>query len=498
MEKYDLCLKHSYSHGYLIVGEENNIRNAISKEISTVNPDYLDLYSGRHNTETLNQLTKSIEKNLRDFDIAISDKQVDSLVFHVLIALNRIETNNPIKCEPNYNKETVEYQVSQLINKDIENIFDMTLSDDEVYYFSKQVKSNSPVMHEIEGNIEEDDEVIIFYNIFLRGIYDYSDINFFDDDNLRISLFKHISLFLYRLKNKSQIEKSSLTKIKDEFPYALELAVYGLKGISRKYNRYITEAESLYFAIHLALSLESNKSIKKYNIAVLMDESETLFRLITHRINSVLKEKINTIQLLRYKDLVKQERLENVDLIINSTGNKLWFDIPMISIKDYLSDSDMVSIKQTLEQLDNRNELEKFICKEMYFVMECESKEEVLKNTIHAINKINNLDEEKLYASVMNREQYCSTAFSNRIAIPHPLDPGEFPNFISICRLRKPVLWDDKYVQLIFLFSLDGSETATKEFLDKLSKIIMDDKKSISLNKTSNYEEFIHEFLQPK
>lgn len=498
IEKYGLCLKHSYSHGYLIVGEENNIRKAISKEISIVNPDYLNLYSGRHNTETLNQLAFSIEKNLNDFDIAISDKQVDSLVFHILIALNRIETNNPISCEANYNKDTVEYRVSELINKDISKIFDITLSDDEIYYFSKHIKSSNPIYHEYDGNIEENDEVIIFYNIFLRGIYDYSNINFFDDDNLRASLFKHISLFIYRLKNNVQIEKSSLTMMKDEFPYALELAVHGLKGISRKYKEYITESESLYFAIHLALSLETNKRIKKYNIAVLMDDSETLFRLISHRINTALKEKINTIQLLRYKDIAKLKRLDNADLIINSTGNKLWFDIPTISIKDYLSDNDIVSIKQTFEVLDSRDELEDFICKEMYFVMECDTKEEVLRNAIHAIHNINGIDEEKLYQSVINREKYCSTAFSNKIAIPHPLDPNEFPNFISICRLRKPVLWDDKHVQLIFLFSLNGSEAATKSFLDKLSKIILDDKKSILLNKATCYEEFMNEFLQPK
>ena len=63
---------------------------------------------------------------------------------------------------------------------------------------------------------------------------------------------------------------------------------------------------------------------------------------------------------------------------------------------------------------------------------------------------------------------------------------------------KKTILWDDKHVQLIFLFSLNGSEAATKSFLDKLSKIILDDKKSILLNKATCYEEFMNEFLQPK
>lgn len=499
VEKYKLILKHSYSHGYLIVGQENDIRNAISKEFSSFDTEYLDIYSGRHNTETLNLLTKSIEKNLSDFNITISNRHVDALALHILIALNRIETDNPISVNFNYDKESVEYKVSGLINEDIKSIFDMSLPEDEIYYFSQHVRNNNMLNSGIDSNSEEEsDEAIIFYNVFLRGIYDYSNINFFDDDNLKLNLLKHISLFLYRIKNNKQVEKTNLSKIKDEFPYALELAIYGLKGISRKYNSYITEAESLYFAIHLALSLESNKDLRKYNIAIIMDESETLFRLINHRIRAILGDRVGVIQLLRYKEITNLHRLEDIDLIVNATGNKLWFDKPIISIKDYLSDNDITSIKQTMDNLDNKNELERFICKEMYFVMECDSKEEVLRNTIRSINKINGLDEEKFYNSVIMREKYCSTAFSNRIAIPHPLDPGSFPNFISICKLRKPVLWDDKYVQLVFMFSLDGSKAATKIFLDKLSKIIMDDKKSIILNKTKNYEEFLHEFIQSK
>ena len=496
IKKYNLELKHSYSHGYLIVGEEKDIRKAISKEYPLVKEDGLSFDVYQSNNQILDAITNSLDKYLKKYNMAFSKKSLDSLVIHLLIAINRIETDNPIKINNVYDKNTVEYQVASLVNKDIEKIFNTTLSDDEVYYFSQHLKSNASLFNELVDieNINNE-EVIVFYNIFLREIYRYSNINFFDDENLKSNLLKHIVLFLHRLKNDNQIEKTNLSKIKDEFPYALELSIHGLKTISKKYDKYISEAETLYFAIHLALALESINTPRKYNIAVIMDESEALFRLITHRLNNEIQEKINVIQLFRFKDLVN-EKLNDFDLIINATDNKLWYDKPIVNIKDYLSDNDIVNVSKCLSILDNQNDIERLMNKELYFVMEYETKDEVIKNLIKAIANVVDIDEEKFYHSVMSREQYGSTAFGNKIAIPHPLDTANYPNFISICRLRKPVLWNDKQIQIVFLFSLNGANSTTKLFLDELSKIILNDKKALALNKTKNFEDFKNEFFK--
>ncbi|WP_281627202.1 PTS sugar transporter subunit IIA [Traorella massiliensis] len=497
IKKYNLTLKHSHSRGYIIVGEEKDIRNAIAKECS----DYLEYMNGEenreHHTKILDMLTASIEKNLTSNNISISSNSVNSLAIHILIAINRIETNNAIKVgslQAN-DRKTKEYLTAEKINEDIEKIFGLSLSKDEVYYFSQHIKRNNAALDRNLVINLEDPEVITFYNLFLRAIYIHSDIDFFNDDNLRLNLMNHISLFLYRLNHDDQIKKSNLSSIKDAFPYANELAVIGLRAIEEKYQKSISEEEKLYFAIHLALSLETNKDLKKYNLAVILDDSATIFKLISYKINQILKERINIIQLFSFDD-VNEEALDQFDIIINATGKKLWFEKPTISTGEFISDNDITLIKLIMDKLDEQNDLDEFMSKDLYFVLDCGTKEELLECVIEKIADKLCFNSNEFYQSVIERERYSSTAYSKRIAIPHPLDSAKFPNFISICRLNKPILWDDKYVQLVFLFSLNSSQKTIQIFFKELSKIILSNDKIFQLQKTNSYEEFIEVFYK--
>ncbi len=147
-----------------------------------------------------------------------------------------------------------------------------------------------------------------------------------------------------------------------------------------------------------------------------------------------------------------------------------------------------------MDKLDEQNDLDEFMSKDLYFVLDCSTKEELLKEVINIISEKLCFDGNDFYNSVIEREKYSSTAYSKKIAIPHPIESGKYPNFISICRLNKPILWDDKYVQLVFLFSLNSSQKTIQVFFKELSKIILSNDKIFLLQKTETYEEFIDVF----
>ncbi|MBQ7888695.1 MAG: transcription antiterminator [Erysipelotrichaceae bacterium] len=496
IERYNLKLMHSHSHGYLIYGEEKDIRKAIAKECS----EYLENYSGEehseYRTEVLEKLSVSINKHLTSANISISTQSIHSLAIHILIAINRMETNNtiPIGNVHESVKDSVEYITAESINEDIYEIFGVSLSNDELYYFSQHIKGNNS--NALEKNLVadlEDSEVIEFYNLFLRGIYKQSNVDFFNDTNLRLNLLNHISLFISRLKENTQIVRSNLSGIKDEFPYANELAILGLRGIEQKYKKAISEQERLYFAIHLALSLETNKSHKKYNFAVILDDSVTVFQLISHKLNQIFKDRINIIQLIMPEHLNKT-MMGDFDIILDTTDSKNgdYF----ITVEKFLNERDVASIKMAIDKLDQKNDLNQFMSEDLYFVMDCSNKEELLKKMIHQVSQKMNFNEDEFFSSVIEREKCSSTAYSKRIATPHPLESTKFPEFISVCRLNKPVLWDERYVQLIFLFSLNSSQKVVQEFFDKLSKLIMSHDKIFLLQKTDNYFDFVEEFYK--
>lgn len=495
-DRYHLTIRHSHSHGYIIVGKEKDIRKAIANECS----DWVDLSvgieSGEHRTRMFEMLSSSIQQNLTKNNISISKQAVNSLGIHFLVAINRVETNNIIKVETSQEEDTpsAEYQAIQQINQELDQIFGLSLPEAEVRYLAAHIKGRTfgPLDRRTVPDTE-DLEVIEFYGLFLRSIYKQCGIDLFDDDNLQLNLLNHISLFLYRMKNDEQIVKSNLSGVKDEFPYANELAILGLRSIKQKYHKDITEEETLYFAIHLALALENNKPLRGYNLAVVLDDSVTVFKLFSHKLKQALKERINMIQLFSYNE-VTEEELDQFDIIINATGKKLWFSQPTISTEAVISETDIFLVEMLMDKLDKEDHVKEMFRRDLYYTLTVSNKAELLETVIRDVSKKLDFDADAFYSSVMERERFGSTAYSKRVAVPHPMEGDKFPYFIAICRLNKPVLWDDKNVELVFL--VNGIQKTMQLLFQELSKAILDGNKMYLLQRTTTFEEFVDEFCK--
>ena len=497
IEEYELELKHSHSNGYMIVGNESNIRKAIAKECAAVLDQVIYEKAFHHNTETLSSLHECIADALANYNITTTPLAINSLVIHTLIAINRIETENMInagkisECE----RESAEYKAAQVINDHIEDLFGISLPEQELYYFSLHI--NGRQMTAIDFTQVEDsdeNEVIAFYNIFLRALLKDYNIDFFTDTNLRNNLLNHIGPFLHRLKNDMQIRKSNLSVIKDEFPFANELAVTGLRKIQEKYPYEISEEETLYFALHLALSMETKTNKKKYNIAIVLDDSVTVFNMMSYKITTALEKQVNMIKLFSYYSLDEKE-IEKFDIIVNATAKKLWFDKPVVSTREFLSDGDVEIIRMIMNKLDDQQDIDRFMNRELFFRLEAENKDELIQKIIDEVKKHISLPD-NFYHLVMERENFGSTSYGNKIAVPHPISSEGMPEFISVCKLSKPIIWDGKYVQFVFLISLNTSGQSIQAFFSRLSKNILDNDKIFRLQKVETYEEFMNIFFK--
>ncbi len=498
ISKYDLTLKHSRSNGYVIVGEEKGVRAAIAKECTPYINFDREEEDEEERAKAIDHLKQVIEKKAIDNDISISADAISTLVIHILIAINRIETNNNIKIDPvqNEDRNSKEYRLAKGVNEEIEKVFGISLPKDELDFLYHHIRTNNRYPEEGVSADLDDPEVIVFYNTFLRAIMDQTNNNFFNDDDLKNNLLNHISLFLYRLKNDAQIARSKLTMIKDAFPYANELTVIGLIPIEKKYGKLITEEEKLYFAVHLELSLETNSDVKKYNIAIVLDDAFTIFKLISREIRQHLQDRINLIKLFHF-DEVDDKELEEYDIIVNASGKKLPIQKPMITINEYIYDSDIELLAMIMDRLDDQSNIEEYFAKDLYFTSDAQSKEEVIAFVSDKVAEKFGIDADAFYESVIQRENYCSTAYSKKIAIPHPLESDKYPNFVAVVRLERPILWDsDDLVQIVFLFSLHGPEKSIRSFYKELTRVIQSSDKAYQLQRTETYEDFIDVFYR--
>lgn len=497
LEKYNLVLAHSHNHGYMIKGDEKDIRRCLTKECrENIKIDDL-LSQSELQTHDISEIEKILTESLEKFDIAISNEAINSLTLHILIAINRIETDNPIKLDEdilNSNlRSTPEYFVVGYVHKQLQEKFNIKLPENELLYLTMHINGKQRIYGHEKIQVKVDRQALVFYNKFLRNILNLGKIDLFEDDELRVSLLNHIVPFLNRVNNNMLITKNEIINAKNEFPYAYELALYGMQ-IFKDSDVVITNPEISYFALHIALALEKSKtSNKKINVAIICKEVTSVYHMISYKLNRNFQDKINTIKFVTIDNL-SDFPFEDYQLILNSTNTMIHINRETINISNNINFNDIYTINLALDKLYASDEISSLINPSLFFNIDAKDKDDALEKHIRKIQKVIELPAD-FKDNIINRENLESTEYENRIAMPHPLHPEDLPQFVSIARLSKPIVWQNKNVQLIFLICTHNMQHTTSTVFEKISKIVCDENIALSLINAKDYNEFMKLFI---
>ncbi|MCI5774024.1 MAG: PRD domain-containing protein [Erysipelotrichaceae bacterium] len=492
LNSYNLTLKHSHSLGYKIKGCEKDIRNCLIKECKqTINLN--DFLSDTNiHSHDISKIEDIIKEALEHFNIAISASNISSLALHYMIAINRTETNNPIVIEDKtFIKDiysTPEFFVSSYIAKQLDDLLTIKLPKNEITYLTMHLSGKQRIYGHEKIQVLVNNQALVFYNKFLRKILQLANVDFFDDDELRISLLNHIVPFLHRVQNNNQIVKSELANIKNQFTYAYELALCGISELNDTIK--ITNAEISYFALHLALAIEKRKaSTEKFNVALICDEISSMFSIISYKLTSTFEDYINSIFFLA-PDKMPKYNLHDFPLVINTTDNIYRHYDNIIQVSPFLNFDDMHQIEQALKKYTLNYKLSDLIDEKLFFLFDADDMPSALAKQIAMVKEQLHLPDDFL-AQILAREKLEPTEYDNRIALPHPLDNHDCPSFISVARLHKPIIWKEKNVQLIFLLSSPSSQKMSSKLFEKISQIITNEDIAQKLLSANNYQEFI-------
>lgn len=498
LPKYNLTMEHSHNHGYMIKGDEKDIRNCIMKECKdSITIDDLFSQSDLKGGDA-QQIKELLSEALERFNIAVSNEAVNSLVLHILVAINRIETDNPIDLDDNIRnsnlRSTPEYFVLGYINKQLNEIYGINLPENELLYLTMHINGKQRIYGHEKIQVKVDREALKFYNKFLRNILDLGNVDFFDNEELRISLLNHIVPFLNRVNNNMQINKSELVNAKNEFPYAYELALYGMQ-IFKERNITITNPEISYFALHLALAIEKAKtSASSFNILVICNDAVSVYHIISYKLKKNLGEKINAIKFITPSE-VNDFPFDDYHLILNTTNKVSNISRKTISVSPTMNFQDINSIHEELEKLAVNGEMIMLMNPALYFNIDAKDKDEALNKHIELISAQLTLPQ-NFREMIDVREELESTEYDNLIALPHPIETEGIPSFISIARLNKPITWHYKKVQLVIMVCTSSMNETASKFFSKISKIICDEELSRNIQSKDNYNDFMELFMK--
>lgn len=470
LSSYHLTLISKPYYGIKIIGKENDIRNYIIQEklkIKNLVCDEITHSFSSH--EHIDDINNIVIKILNHSHYIISDIALQNLILHIVTAVNRIKSGHLIHMD-SLNISPVYAHVIEISKNILEkcaDIYNFEFNDDEIFFLALN----------LYGKREFDKQEFItdeINNLVFLGLYKIKEIfglDFTSNLNLRISLglhILHILPLLTRINTNMQLRNIMTFNIKQKYTLAYDLASTFTNTIIPS-DKKILDDEIAYVALHFVNYIDENSPQKKKRMLIIssLRRSETILLQ-----NNILRNfpSIKEVKIIP-KNSLSTTNVNNYNVIC-TTENDIFINNNKIQkISYFLNDTDIKKIELLLDGFNGPKDILDCFSEDLFYYGDAPSKNAVIKWLYEMAYK-QGLADEKLYHSIMNHENVTSTYFGNYLAIPHPEIFLSETSFISVAILPKPILWDDEYVDIVFLVSIQKNNPNAFKLWSYLSFLI--------------------------
>lgn len=467
LSSYHLTLISKPYYGIKIIGKENDIRNYIIQEKlkikNLVCDEITHSFSSHEHIDVINNI---VIKILTHSHYIISDIALQNLILHIVTAVNRIKSGHLIHMD-SLNISPVYAHVIEISKNILEkcaDIYNFEFNDDEIFFLALN----------LYGKREFDKQEFItdeINNLVFLGLYKIKEIfglDFTSNLNLRISLGLHILPLLTRINTNMQLRNIMTFNIKQKYTLAYDLASTFTNTIIPS-DKKILDDEIAYVALHFVNYIDENSPQKKKRMLIIssLRRSETILLQ-----NNILRNfpSIKEVKIIS-KNSLSTTNVNNYNVIC-TTENDIFINNNKIQkISYFLNDTDIKKIELLLDGFNGPKDILDCFSEDLFYYGDAPSKNAVIKWLYEMAYK-QGLADEKLYHSIMNHENVTSTYFGNYLAIPHPEIFLSETSFISVAILPKPILWDDEYVDIVFLVSIQKNNPNAFKLWSYLSFLI--------------------------
>lgn len=411
--------------------------NDVVKDFQTINDYFVSLLENEKLNMNYNELMNVVEYLKVMVYRSYMIKEKDDLFSYDDSSLHRV-----VQALATLLKE--EYQIS-FNDESIKELIDV---------LSKNIRvrvENIAFSEELEKEIE----------IFLKKVDQTYETSFLQDEDFKKMLFTHVTLLVDRLRNKISYKNELANELSITYPMIFNIGIQFCEMLQEKYNVQSSFDEIGFVAMHFAGHMEKEKQDKLQSfdrIGVVCSSGGGSAYMIKMQIESLFPNaEVQTFSFLAQKDLETYQP----DLIFTVMPLSLEIQVPIIYIKELLKDNDLLRIKQVLQMDDydawavmNENPLYySFFSKEFFKVVDDDNYEHLIQTMAEELE--NQGYGKKGYTQmVLQRESYVSTIYKNGVCIPHPIETDALKNMISVSILKKPFIWNEKEVKIVFMICL--------------------------------------------
>lgn len=499
LEKYNLSLDQRPNYGIKVIGSESKIRFCISEYIFNQKSVFLEQNTDWSSVQSENDLAiirNSILTKLRKHNIIISDVSLQNLMTHLAISCKRIQEDNQVEIvheELHGMKDQKEYVVAEEIMQDIEEKIDVNFPENEVAYLSIHLRGTKLINSDNEKESVKsvlDKKIRILVKEMVERIDEKYHFNLSDDEDLLLNLSLHLEPAINRYKYQMNIRNPMLEDIKTKYPVSFEAALIGSEVLNEKYNISVDEHEIAYLALHIEVAQERLKESADHKSRCLIVCATGLgsAQLLLYKLKARLGDELDVIGTTEYYNL-RYHQLENVDFILSTILIDVDLPIPVVHISTILGDRDVDKIERVMNK--DKSIIKQYMHEHYTFLnRDFQTPEEIISFMGNELTKNGKVPDDYI-DSVLERERYSPTSFGNLVAIPHPLEPKTESTFWTIVTLNKPIQWDDKPVQIVFLLNINKTRKGDLKLMFHTLVEVVDNRKLIvQLLQCKSYQQF--------
>ncbi len=492
---YHMALEKKSHHGIRIVSSDRYLKKYLCKEYQTQNVfvrmavdgvviDFSNVES--HLIREMNREKLNINYN----------ELLNMIVFLRLMVYIALKGNKQYVQDYEFHESSpIEKIAASLINT-MEKKYNVCFDKDSVEELIEVMQKN---IRRKDAYVSFTDNLIDDIEVFLKKTDETYDTHFFEDQDLKRLLLSHMSLLVDRLHNKISYKNALANELSITYPMIFNIAIQFCDILHEKYNVEFTFDEIGFVAMHFAAHMVKEKQLKlqSYNkICVVCSSGGGSAYMIKMQLESIFpKAEVKTFSFLQQDEMISYKP----DIIFTVIPISYDAHIPVIYIKELLDDKDLYRIRQILQcddydpyTLINENPIYySYFSKEFFNITEEDDYEHLIRRMAEDLEK-KGYGKEGYAELVMEREAFISTIYLNGVCIPHPIETDALRNTISVSILKKPFIWLEKEVRIIFMICLKKEQVEVyKDITKKLYQLMREPKYLERVIRVKSFEELM-------
>lgn len=466
-------------------------------------------------TVPLEEFARIVLDECQEANLKLSDFVLQNLVVHIALSMIRLKSGFEIKnIDCQMTDDAIERKVAQRILSKVSQVTNQEFPVQEIDYITLHLLAKSQQCQKNQKNISE--EVLkkslfkTFQNLGLDDMY-----NFSSDFQLIEGLITHLMTLQVRLESRITLNNPLVDEIKQNYSDIFFMTREILANMDMFIEWSISDDEIAYVSLHFLAAMERSKESTKFNILAICATGFGAAQMLRNRLETEFGNRVEVVDVIGYYEL-NQEKLRGIDFIVSAVDlSNLYFQIPVFKVSVFLKSDEMEMIRKAMDQMQvsshiqsskiskfENNNFRQYFSKENFLICTKYDKENLLEKMIQGLSVgESNEFEQSLLHGIKQREELSSVVFSEKIAVPHPIQPFGTEGKVSVAICKDSLFWDNQssHVQLVFLLSPsiygnEGLATVTK----KIVYLTENDELQNQLISCNNFEDFINIFEKIK